>query len=533
MKKGKIKSPSARETKRRWQALSFGCCFGKLSIGSGTLFLFLMGLILTACAAPSPASAPEYQLLTPPASVSATPTPFSPALPTFTSLPPTATITPVPSATPTPLAPVAEGNPRPQYHLSAILDYEAHTMTVNETIYYTNQTGFALNALVLVVEANRYANCFVLEKISVNGAQVTPILTKARLDLPLGTPLEPNERITIEIDYTLNIPPKAHEKVFGYIGDYQTNIVDWYPFVAPYRDGWLIHEPTDVGEHMVYESADFYVLLKPVADYALVVAASAEGKETEAGLAHKLEGARTFVFSISPFFSSPRQTSQNARVTSFHFPNYEKSGEAILRAAAQAIDIYSNRYAPYPYESLIIVQTDLPDGMEYDGLIFMGTEFYDEYDGTIKNNLVSIGVHEVAHQWWYGLVGNDQALEPWLDESLSLYSERIYYESIEPYPVGWWWRWRVDWFEPSGWVDINIYDGYAFRGYTNAVYLRGAQFVEDLRDKMGEKAFNSFLQDYTRQFSYKIAMPDDFFDTLDQHTDEDYSDLLEKYFLNR
>ena len=124
-----------------------------------------------------------------------------------------------------------------------------------------------------------------------------------------------------------------------------------------------------------------------------------------------------------------------------------------------------------------------------------------DYNGTIKNNLVAIGVHEVSHQWWFGLVGNDQALEPWLDEALALYSERIYYETIYPYPVNWWWRFRVTWFSPSGWVDTGIYDGYAFRGYTDAVYLRGAQFLEAIRFRVGEKAFNAFLQDYTNSFS--------------------------------
>ncbi len=348
--------------------------------------------------------------------------------------------------------------------------------------------------------------------------------------------LKANESVTLEITYQLSLPTKGQDDVFGYLSDYQINLVNWYPFVAPYthRNGWILHEPSGVGEHLVYETADFDVLLNIVDEDDLVVAASAAstGSATK-GTRYQLEGARTFVFSISSILSSQTEASQNASVTSFYYPNYDEAGAGILEAVSQAVDIYSDRFAPYPYESLSIVQTHLPDGMEYDGLIFMGSEFYDEYDGTMKNNLISIGVHEVSHQWWFGMVGSDQALEPWLDEAMALYSERIYYETVYPYPVAWWWRWRVDWFSPAGWVDTSIYDGVAFRGYTDAVYLRGAQFLEELRYRIGEKAFNSFLQDYASSYAHKIVTSNDFFEILDRNTDVDYSDIVDAFFLKR
>ncbi len=384
----------------------------------------------------------------------------------------------------------------------------------------------------MIVEANRYHNCFSLETLAINNFKVNAQLKGGILEIPLGTNLESGESIKLEFIYKLNIPAKRHEDVFGYLSDYQINIVNWYPFVAPYiaDKGWLFYEPSGVGEHLVYESSDFDVSLKVNGGKELIVAASAEGKKNGTETQYKLEEARTFVFSVSPHFGSLGQPSENMNVTSFFYRNYKFAGEGILKAAAQAISIYSDRYAPYPYESLSIVQTDLADGMEYDGLIFMGSKFYDEYDGTIKNNLVMLGVHEVSHQWWFGSVGSDTAQEPWLDEALALYSERIFYETAYPFPVNWWWRFRVRWFNPTGWVDTTIYDGYDFRGYTNAVYLRGGLFLEDLRVRIGEKAFNSFLQDYASSYAGKIATSDDFFATLDKNTDEDYSDLLEIYF---
>ena len=144
--------------------------------------------------------------------------------------------------------------------------------------------------------------------------------------------------------------------------------------------------------------------------------------------------------------------------------------------------------------------------------------------------MVSIGVHEIAHNWWFGLVGNDQALEPWLDEAMAVYSERIFYEFTSPAYVDWWWNFRVNYFNPSGWVDTSIYEGADFRTYTNAVYLDGAYFIEDLRVRMGDQDFYKFLKDYAARFSYDIATGADFFTVVRDNTNADISDVIQTYF---
>lgn len=85
-------------------------------------------------------------------------------------------------------------------------------------------------------------------------------------------------------------------------------------------------------------------------------------------------------------------------------------------------------------------------------------------------------------------------------------------------------------FDPQGFVNIPIYEGGNFRAYTNAVYLRGGQFLNALRQRMGDKAFYAFLQDYARQMQGKIATREDFFRILSQHTDRNLDDLIAEYF---
>jgi aminopeptidase N len=96
----------------------------------------------------------------------------------------------------------------------------------------------------------------------------------------------------------------------------------------------------------------------------------------------------------------------------------------------------------------------------------------------------------------------------------------------------WWWVYRVDIYNPQGFVDIPVYDGLGFQSYTSSVYRRGAHFLEDLRTRIGDEAFFAFIQDYLAQGKGKIVNSDDFFRILKTHTTTDYSDLVRQYFQN-
>jgi len=69
----------------------------------------------------------------------------------------------------------------------------------------------------------------------------------------------------------------------------------------------------------------------------------------------------------------------------------------------------------------------------------------------------------------------------------------------------WWWNFRVNYFGPQGYVDSNVYSFGTFRSYVNAVYLNGANFLDDLRTRIGDEAFFAFLKDYASQISYGHA----------------------------
>jgi hypothetical protein len=428
----------------------------------------------------------------------------------------------------------------PSYTLSVRFDYPNHFLSVGETIAFTNLTGETLFDLTLVVEPNRWPGAFHLS--SLTWGDGTPVadyaLSGNRLNIQLAQPIQSGARTSLSLSYELSLPeippPSDTDRPvpFGYTTR-QTNVVDWYPFLPPYSPdtGWLVHNPWFYGEHQVYDRANYQVeiqLINPVQD--LTIAASAPAIQEGDSYRYTLQDARSFAFSASQNYITLSSTVGEVDVYSYAFPYDRTGGEATLEFASEALALYSELFGPYPHPRLSIVEADFLDGMEYSGLFFLSRGFYNIYDGTPGGYLTAIAVHETAHQWWYEQVGNDQALEPWLDEALCTYAERLYYEHIHPDLLDFWWAFRVDYYDPVGWVDGSIYDYDGFRPYRDAVYLRGAQFLEELRAEAGDEAFFSFLRGYAARYSGQQVTASDFFTLLGEYTSMNISALRAAYF---
>ncbi len=507
---------------------------------------FLLLTLLLSCSPQVPTSAPLVSTATP--------------LPPTIEIPATeASLPVVPTETPTVVPTLPPDLERPQYVLDLQLNYSSKAALVNETITYPNWTGETLNNLVLAVEPNLWSGGFSLKSIMINEQSITSYTLEnmnQRMEIQLPQPLPPSGTITIKLNYGLILPQmqaysnpeEVRPQIYGY-SDRQVNFVDWYPFVVPYvsGQGWLLHNPWFYGEHLVYDLADFDVTVTFTDGVNPKIAASGaeiESSGTDAtpeatpsaasavSRRFALEAGRTFALSISDFFKVAMQTVGDVTVYSYYFGLYDAPGEAMLQTTIEAMQTYSERFGPYRHKTLTAVQGDFNDGMEFSGLYFISRDYFNLYDGTPKNYLVTIAAHETAHQWWFDAVGNDQALEPWLDEALATYSERIYYESVHPDLVDWWWGYRYFEFQKAGYVDTQIYDGGGQRPYWDKVYLTGARFLEALRKRVGDDIFFAFLKDYYNQSVGKRVTGADFFRVLHENTAADITDLMIQYFQN-
>ncbi|WP_164737231.1 M1 family metallopeptidase [Georgenia sp. SYP-B2076] len=168
---------------------------------------------------------------------------------------------------------------------------------------------------------------------------------------------------------------------------------------------------------------------------------------------------------------------------------------------ASSLTRLRDQLGPVPYDDLwISVLPAVSDGIEFPGAV----QFAD-VDPQQNGGLVT---HELAHMWFYGLVGNNQGLHPWLDESFATFVQRVVDNpDRDPAPsndVPD--RARGDVGEPmSFWLDFDRPN----RAYVRGVYDAGADALIEARQRAGAKAFDEALRGYLRANAHKIATPDD------------------------
>ena len=419
------------------------------------------------------------------------------------------------------------------YHLDVSLDYDNHRLSVSQRLNYTNITGERLTELPLVVSAAASQNAFSLLSVQLASEFHKTSITfeGTKVLLQLDPALESGDRLIVDLVY--EISPPQQTGAFGYT-QRQMLLADWYPTIPPYilGQGWLINPPGAVGEHQVYPQSNFSVNLQLLpSEKELVVAASAPiSAQSEGCYQYSAISVRNFSLAISPEYHLTSRTNALTTVKIYTFPEHAEMGKRAVDLALQAWETFTDIYGPNPRDFMSMVEADIDDGLETDGLFYLSDWYFKTADETPQNYFELLVVHETSHQWLYGLVHNDQAHEPWLDESLATYSELLFYESHHPELVQWWWNYRVNEYSPSGYVNATIYDFDNYREYINAVYLMGARFIDTIRQSIGETDFRRFLYDYVQSGNGKILSAEDFFTILTEITPENINPIQTGFF---
>ena len=456
----------------------------------------------------------------------------------------TATSTEIPSAintaspTPTSTALPLNGQ-QTQYFIDATINYYNRFITATSRAVYTNKIDKPINEIVFIIYPTIFQDTIFIKSVKKgDGTAISNFQWEShRMVIPLESPLLPGEQIEIIHEFELYMPDRGG--VFSHSGK-QLNLSYWFPFIPPIDETgeWIAHEiqlvnSDFIGEFLVFEPAEFHVSLRFTDRREnFKIAAPAIPKEEDGVIHYEIDLVRTFTLSISDQFEVIERQVNDTTILSYAFSEHAPVGEVTADVAVKALSLYTELYGPYDRELLSVVEFNSDIGMEFDGLIFLSPYFYNLYPGTPKSNIHVYTAHEIAHQWFFSMVGNDQALEPWLDEAFATYSERLFYERYYPEHLSWYLENYIDFHNPSGKIDISIYFGGGLGEYRDIVYRNGACFLKDLRDTIGDEAFFKFLKAYVKENLYDIATSEDFWRILRQNTDADLTPLIEEYFLN-
>jgi hypothetical protein len=439
---------------------------------------------------------------------------------------------PIPTISPSGIEPIVPSNVVPQrtkYDLQLFYDHTMGILKVEEQVTYFNNSQENLEVIPLILPF-KPDHVFKLGEVLINKSQPEVQVNGNTLLITLIQRLRVGELISLSINYEITIPETG-----GVLGrtNRQINLADFYPMIPPYRsiDSWIIHEPGKVGEHLVYDVADFDLEFSTNTPGEFQIFSNAPITKNPSAYAVSAEKYRNIVISMCFDCSKIEFDLGTFKVIGGFDTQDEETGKEVLDIIARALVFFSDRFGvAYPHPEMTILEADFPDGMEYDGLFFLSKDYFDQYDQSFMNYLSLLSVHETAHQWWFGLVANDQAMEPWLDEALATYSEYLFLEEFYPELTSWWWNFRVNSYNPTGSIGSTIYEFDSTRTYINAVYLRGAVFLHELRTLLTDDFFFDRLVRYTKNYTGLISSGEAFKNIFVPDMADSETDLIEEFF---
>ena len=432
-----------------------------------------------------------------------------------------------------------------RYEIELTVDLDTATITGYEHIDYTNTEDDPLDALYLRLFPNTpgYGGAMVTTNIMLDGQPVVPAveLDGSALRLPLDPPLEPGARLDLALDFILTVPTEGDPgyRQLGYY-DEVLALANGYPLIPVYDDeGWNVELAPTHGDAVYSDTAFYTVRVTGPADMRLIAsgtctapAVNPDGSGTWTCVTGPM---RDFNAVLAPDYQMESHIVEGVAVNSVFYPWHHQGGEWALDCATEAVRLFSTHFGPYPFTELDVVETPThAGGIEYPGLVVINSAYYE----ALSERMEWVVVHEVCHQWWYSLVGNDQVDEPWLDEALVQYSTLLYYENRygaelaaelleqvfqRPYeelvksgrdaPVG---------------LPVAAYSG---EDYGPVVYRKGPLYFHALRQEVGDEDFWAILQMYFTLNRYDVATPEDWLAAVEAVTGNEHRAIYERWIM--
>ena len=329
------------------------------------------------------------------------------------------------------------------YTIVCSYDAETHVLSAVQTLKMTNRSENCFDEVKLHIYANQYredaATSVVpnayrskaypngasygeisFDSVKVNGVPVAFTVGGQDCDIlsvPIDGGLFPDKGAELELTYQVQLA-NAHHRL-GY-NDNTVNFGNWYPVLCHVDNGNYTESPYyNVGDPFVSDVANYDVSFTLPEGYL----AAATGELTEATseggsvtYRYRADAVRDFALVASDKFTKITDTVGDTQVNYYYYA--DKDAESSLAAACGMMKFLNEKVGKYPYSQYSVAETEFCyGGMEYPNLAMVASG---------GNSYREAVAHETAHQWFYGVVGNDQITDAWQDEGLAEYLTYLY-----------------------------------------------------------------------------------------------------------
>ena len=365
------------------------------------------------------------------------------------------------------------------YVIKANLSFAAGTISASETIVIRNISDSAIDKVNLSVLPRAFGELTSIGRYKVDGATVTARWTNnANLELALGRTLARGATARIGLAFAVRASSLIGTSLEGRLSKANgiMQVSHWFPIIS---SGHAARYPGD----SQYTRTARTIRLELTTDSASVRIA-APGRRiafSERYHVYEMVNTRDFAFGASREYQAVSGSAGGVTVAAYYTNG---DGPAALASAMAALVKFEAVYGQYQWPRFVIAQTGRAgSGNEYPGIIFVG--------GPLMANR-EVVAHEVAHQWWYAMAGNDQLREPWLDEGLAEFSAGYFFGRLSTT------------YSSTRPLNLTIYEFPNLpapstssdpSGYNQTIYVKAAWFLNSLRLRMGNGHFFEALRE--------------------------------------
>lgn len=326
------------------------------------------------------------------------------------------------------------------YHIDLRIADDLVHLEGRQDVRYTNQETIPLDEVYFRLFPNLLGGIIKIHTVQVNDRDVEPTyeLADSAMRLPLSPALQPGEQAVIKMTFSVLVPAESEGNygIFAFVDDILA-LAHFYPMIAVHDDeGWNLEIPPQMGD-VLYADSSFY-LVWITAPAALTIVAS--GVEIERGATGDQQQVtfvggpmRDFYLAASTRYAVVSQQVGETTVNSYATLELVDEAKITLGYAVDALRIYNERFGVYPFTEFDVASTpNLALGIEYPGMVVIALRLYDpaqrgDYPLVYLESTVA---HEVGHQWFYSVIGNDQLDEPWIDEAIVQYATLLYFQDL-------------------------------------------------------------------------------------------------------
>jgi hypothetical protein len=388
------------------------------------------------------------------------------------------------------------------YDTALRISWGTRKIYVDSTATIRNTSGAPIDRIELNTIAARLGS-IQLHSVTVDGVTIAATRTDQTIVVPLGgvLPVDATTKIRVRFHALLRSSLSGSNWLFT-----KTNgIIDLYRWL-PWVSRRIAFDRPNHGDPFETPSSSS-VKVRITTSRKLVLATSGDRTAVSAdGLTQTFVAAnvRDFTVTAATDYRTTSRVVRDSVVRVYYRPG--APGAAMLDAAADAFDALERRLGSYPHRTFRVAQSAGGYGMESPGLIWIPT-------GVAASNLRYLATHETAHQWFYGIVGNDQAKQPFADEAAADFVARFILGLRRGSRCA------------TATLDRTIYE-YSAACYYEKIYIQGGNLLDTARRRMGSAAFWAALRGYIATNRNRISTTQSLLQTLDAATPIDLGSTL-------